>query len=99
MLQVSPDQVVSQIHEKGLILEKIARCLDGVGQTQGLILGNEGQIETPRVRRYGFSDGRTGFRGDNNTDLSDPQVRNLVHHIMENGLIGHRDELLGYSVR
>ena len=41
------DDVVSQEHHETLVAQKIPADLDGVGQAQGLILGNVGDLDAP----------------------------------------------------
>lgn len=93
------DEVVAEVHHEVVVAQVVTGDEHGVGQSQGPFLGNVGDLQTELGT---VADGVLDLRGgvtDDHTDLGDPGRGDGFQPVEEHGLVRHRHELFGRSVR
>jgi hypothetical protein len=92
------DEVVAQVHDERLAGQKGACHLDRVGKAEGRLLQDVGEVqrEARRLQRGAHLVARLG--GQDHAHLADFRFFQVAHHVMQDGDVGHGDELLGHGV-
>ena len=92
------DQVVAQVHHERLGLEVVPRLPDRVGEAERRALPDVGD---PRAEAAAVTHGGGDFAGrvaHDHADLGQARADHALDRIKEDGLVGHRHELLGAGV-
>ena len=89
------DHVVAQEHDEAVVAQKVTADLDRVGETQGRVLGNVGDVDAPAPPvAHGLPDLRARV-AHHDADLVDAGFLDRLDDAEEHGLVGHRHQLLG----
>ncbi len=90
--------VVAQIHDEVVACQELGRDEHAVRQSEGRVLGDVGDLGTEsRSVAHRGADLCTGLTGDD-PDLGDPRCDHVLDPVEQDGLVGHRDQLLGTGV-
>lgn len=94
-------QVVTQVHHEWVITQVFARDLDGVRESAGSVLQNESEVNVwAKMPVLEVTlDFLAGFRADDHADIGDARPHEILDGVIEVGLVGNWDELLGARVR
>ena len=93
------DQVVAQVHDEGAVPQEIPGGLYGVGQAERFRLVDVGEAHAPAfTAAQAPFDLVAGLRGVDHPDLPDPGPRQVLHHEVQDRLVGHRHQLFGDAV-
>ena len=95
-----PEQVVAEVHHERVLPEKLLGRQQCMGQPERRLLLDvrDGGAELGAVAGR-LRDLLTGLGRDDHADLPDPRLDQGFDPVEEDGLVGHRHELLGGGMR